>query len=495
MKKLWLGAVLCSGAVWAADAPALKPNEPQPELNLQVAEPPVLGVKTDGAPASKPSEEKVIQVDAATLAQDTELLQRAMFSAVVAYNIGGIEVVLPIYEQWPQHDRAMALYARALLKQAKGEAGEAVRLYREFIAETPDAPAVRLQLAKALYEDKQNEAAADQFNRLQSENLPDDVKQQVEAYRQALRERDSWQWNASFNLTREQNINQAPRRQRLGEQLSEAQCEVARRIQPDDDCFRGWTFNAPIDAVAAHYQLGGDKKWSLPQAWYATAGAGVHGKVYRGHSQYNDATTRISAGVGRADQRSDWGATPFHERRFYGNDAYSYTNGLRLHYNRWHTPNLQSLSALEFGRLKNQARSRANSQSRLLSTSLLYYPNARQYWLLGGDLYLERNQDDRSENFNRYGVRAAWGQEWKGGLSTRVQLNGAHRRYATPSFFSNQAKRRDNELGTTLSVWHRAVHFQGITPRLTLSHQLNRSNDAFYEYGKSRAFVELSKTF
>ena len=45
----------------------------------------------------------------------------------------------------------------------RGRAAEAVGHYRRFIAEQPDASAVRWQLATALFEDKQNEAAADQF--------------------------------------------------------------------------------------------------------------------------------------------------------------------------------------------------------------------------------------------------------------------------------------------------------------------------------------------
>lgn len=64
----------------------------------------------------------------------------------------------------------------------------------------------------------------------------------------------------------------------------------------------------------------------------------------------DDTTVRISAGAGYADQRTDTGLMPFHERRIYGNDAYSYTNGARFYWNRWHTPRLQSLTALEIGR-------------------------------------------------------------------------------------------------------------------------------------------------
>ncbi|RPD90847.1 DUF560 domain-containing protein [Neisseria weixii] len=493
-KTIMLSWLLFPAAGFAADA--VRPSEPrtEAELKINVAEPQTPEIPVHVKEAAKPSE-KVLQVDEEILLANTELLERAMYSAVVAQNIAGIKAVLPIYEKWPQHDQSMARYARGLLAQGEGKAGEAVSVYREFIADNPNAPMVRLQLAKALFEDKQNEAAADQFDRLQSEDMPEAVKNEIKAYRKALRDRDSWQFNASLNITREQNINQAPRQRRLGGQLGEEQCVAARQIQPDDDCFRGWTFNAPIDAAAVNYQTGTEKKWSLPKGWYATAGADVYGKVYPNHTTYNDLIGRVSAGIGHADQRTDAGVTPFHERRFYGNDPYTYTGGVRLHWNRWHTPKIQTLTAAEFGRLKNTRRADSDNQSRLFSTSLVYYANARQYWLAGADWYRERNKDDESESFSRYGLRVAWGQEWQGGLSSRLQLNAAKRNYDDASFFSNGDKRQDKELGATLSLWHRGVHFKGITPRLTVSHHKNLSNDKFYEYGKSRMFIELGKTF
>ena len=67
---------------------------------------------------NRPSE-KIINVDADTLLANAELLARAMYSAVVAHNIPGIKAVLPIYEQWPEHDRAMARYAKGLLAQSE----------------------------------------------------------------------------------------------------------------------------------------------------------------------------------------------------------------------------------------------------------------------------------------------------------------------------------------------------------------------------------------
>ena len=113
-----------------------------------------------------------MQIDGETLLKNPELLSWAMYSAVVSNNIAGIRVILPIYLKQAQQDKMLVLYAQGILAQADGRVKEAVSYYRRLIAVQPDAPAFRLRLAAALFEDKQNEAAADQFDRLKTEDLP-----------------------------------------------------------------------------------------------------------------------------------------------------------------------------------------------------------------------------------------------------------------------------------------------------------------------------------
>ena len=139
MKKRLLLLTILPLSLYAADVP---PNV-KPELQVNTAEPQQPEAHNIPAEQTNRPSEKIINVDADTLLANTELLARAMYSAVVAHNIPGIKAVLPIYEQWPEHDRAMARYAKGLLAQSEGRAAEAVGHYRRFIAEQPDASAVR----------------------------------------------------------------------------------------------------------------------------------------------------------------------------------------------------------------------------------------------------------------------------------------------------------------------------------------------------------------
>lgn len=324
-RNRWMLLPLLASAAYAEETPREPDLRSRPEFRLHEAE--VKPIDREKVPGQVREKGKVLQVDGETLLKNPELLSRAMYSAVVSNNIAGIRVILPIYLQQARQDKMLALYAQGILAQAEGRVKEAVSHYRELIAAQPDAPAVRMRLAAALFEDRQNEAAADQFDRLKTEDLPPQLMEQVELYRKALRERDAWKVNGGLSVTREHNINQAPKQQQYG----------------------NWTFPKQVDGTAVNYRFGAEKKWSLKNGWYTTAGGDVSGRAYPGNKKFNDMTAGVSGGIGFADRRKDVGLAVFHERRTYGNDAYSYANGARLYFNRWQTPRWQTLSSAEWG--------------------------------------------------------------------------------------------------------------------------------------------------
>nr|WP_284675803.1 surface lipoprotein assembly modifier [Neisseria subflava] len=110
----------------------------------------------------------------------------------------------------------------------------------------------------------------------------------------------------------------------------------------------------------------------------------------------------------------------------------------------------------------------------------------------GIDLYRERNRDDKSDSFNRTPARHMGTRMPKG--SPPSYASASPNAFTKPQLFSNEQNRRDKEASASLSVWH-APSISKITPRLTIAHNKTWSNDKFYEYGKTKMFVELSKTF
>ena len=93
------------------------------------------------------------------------------------------------------------------------------------------------------------------------------------------------------------------------------------------------------------------------------------------------------------------------------------------------------------------------------------------------------------------GFRLGWGQEWKWGLSTRLQFGIEHRNFKEKNLFFNKV-RKDKEYNSVFTIWNREWHLWGITPKLNFSWMRVDSNiPALYSYDKNRVFLNFEKTF
>ncbi len=69
----------------------------------------------------------------------------------------------------------------------------------------------------------------------------------------------------------------------------------------------------------------------------------------------------------------------------------------------------------------------------------------------------------------------------------------ANRVYKEKDFIGIQQKNR--EYTTTITLWHRNIHFMGLTPKLSWDYQKSTSNHAFYRYDKIEFISKLEKDF
>ncbi|MBE2898765.1 DUF560 domain-containing protein [Pasteurellaceae bacterium 20609_3] len=472
-------ALLISAPALAQEA---KP-EPRdlPETQLDVARP----VAPKKAPAvAREKDDKTLSISKEELAKHPDLVVRALVPALVQNNADGVALLLPMYRTFDKHDPLLVKWGEAILAREKGDYARSVALYRQLFAENPQVLPVRFQMAQALFLNNENDAAKDQFEKLRSEKLPAEAKEVIDQYLQALNQRDAWSFNGGVSYMREPNINNAPK--------------AGTTLDVNGRKFTAWDRE---DAQGLSYNFGVDKKWSLQGGWFTKLSGDVYGKYYWDNKKYNQVTARVGAGVGFQTARSEISLTPFFEKRWYGGGSsggdalkqFSKTTGARLDASYWLSPHWQISSALEYGEQRYQERKHLNGNNYLWSNTLLYMPSGNQYWLLGAD-YSRDNARDKDDASDRKGLRLGWGQEWKWGLSTRVVLGYGKREYKAPGRFLTVAQ-KDDEYSANVSLWHRSVHFWGITPRVTWSYQNVKSNHPFYTYDKSRIFLELSKRF
>ncbi len=451
--------------------------EPMPEIDQNIPrhdELPKGRFGQDESMKLETEEPKTLNLTTEELLARPELLERALDSALNLNHIDNVRFLLPLYQQLEQTDPILILYSQAVLAHYDGNLKEAIKYYREIIAQRPDLTPTRLRLAIVLFEDYQDIAAMDQFEKINSdENLPPPIASIVNNYRTALQQRQSWSIDANVQYLHDNNINNAPKNRYYG----------------------NWVLPEAQKAHGFSYQINAYKKTPIAKQWFYRIDGSIDHSFYWDAHNYDELTMRLGAGIGYQNLRTQTLIQPFFEKKWYGEGVKSYNNlpGIKLSAAHWLSPKWQVNGAIEYSRKHQQQYKYLNGDSYSAYANLVYTPSAKQQWLLGTH-YNAETAEDNSDAYHRTGVRAGWGQEWAKGVSTFLLFDASDRRYRGDAFLINEP-RQEKEYLVHASLWLRNLHFKGLTPRLVATWQKRNSNHFAYNYEKSKVFIEVSKKF
>ena len=454
------------------------PKSASPEERLKLATPRLPQHETVEESTSK---ENTLSITKEELVKRPDLIIRGLIPALLQNNVDAVALLFPLYQQQQpaQQDPFLLAWGEAIMATHQGDYVSAVKQYRELFAKRPDILQLRYQLAHALFLNNDNEAAKDQFQKLRAEVNDASSQHMIDQYLSAINQRDQWKINGGISFLNESNINNAPK--------------AGTRI----GAWKAWERE---QAHGLSYYVGAEKKWSLPNQFFAKLVLDGQGKYYWDNKKYNEFNARIGAGLGYQTANTELSFLPFTERRWYsggssGSDAmkqYSKNSGVRVDVTHWLNKSWQISTALEYGEQRYATRKHLNGNNYLWSNTLLFLPYSGQYWYIGAD-YNRENTRDLDNAYQRKNVRLGWVQEWPFGISSRLSVAYARRVYKGEDLLG--IRQKNKEYQTNVTLWHRNVYFGGITPKITWSYQKNESNHPFYRYDKNRIYLEMSKTF
>lgn len=190
MKKipLFLNTLLLACVENAIATPPERLND---NLNdhVQIARP----EKRENLPALQATRDETVTFSAEQLQQYPELAEQLLVRTLYGTDIALIKNILNIYRTLPQHHNALVLFAEGKIANLSGDKSLAMRKYREILSANPNDNATRLALAQLLFEQKQDNASKEQFQKvLTAKDLPPQAREIVQAYLKALDERNSW---------------------------------------------------------------------------------------------------------------------------------------------------------------------------------------------------------------------------------------------------------------------------------------------------------------
>lgn len=431
------------------------------------------------SPAQKDSADELPSISSDELLNQPKLLEHALYSSIVLGNVEAVKKLLPLYQSLPNvNDKTGTLLitmSQALLAQSDGDNKTAIKKYREVLSEFPKMADVRFVLAKLLFDDRQFEASKDQFVRLRGdESVSDGQKALIERYLAQLDKVGGWQFGGGAGFAYDPNVGNAP---------SKRQIPLNGGV---------WTFSEPEKAYGVAYSLTASRDFNVKDNYYLKIDGGVNGKSYWSNHEHDDTNARLDVGAVYKNANTEWAVLPYHSARWLAGEPYSQESGVRGEYAHWLNANHQLLGAVEVGRERYDKTPALTGTVANGSLTWLFIHNARQYFSVGAD-YAYKDAKDKARAYDRYGVRASWTKEWQKGVSSQLGLDVGRRDYGAKDLFG--IKRSETEYTGRLSLWHRKVHFWGITPRLTMTYRISDGNHPVYEYKKGNAFVQFNKTF
>lgn len=403
------------------------------------------------------------------LLENPQLLEKLLDEAIETRQISAIDVLLPIYQQSTQQDDILVDYAQAVLASAEQNPKKAIDLYRQIIAKRPELTPMRFNLAFLLLQDKQFEAAKHQLDKISREqDLPANISEQIWQAYAWIEQQNQWKIQARLRYVNDKNINQAPTKQTAG-----------------------WTLPTPQTAQGLAYYLSLGKSTPLKDNWALHHQAIIDGKSYNKH-RYDDIQSQFELGISHRNSQQEWLITPLYARRWFGTQGYSHSTGVRGQYARLFSPHWQGFASFEYTHKRHDQRQYLDGSTTSVSLSGAYSPTVSQSWLFGMDTQ-KAHTKDTSERYRRIGAWVGYEKEWRQGISTAGYAGIGTRHYRHPDVF--QITRQDTEYFTQLSLWHRAKHWRGLTPKIVWTWQRTDSNHFMYGHDKHNIFVEVSKTF
>lgn len=423
------------------------------------------------------------------LLEQPQILERLFLEALINPNKAVLPTYIQIYQQVPEADQSLIDWAKAILQRDE-DLNKSVASYRQLISSFPENNFIRYQLAETLFYNQEYEAAKSQFERLRASSVaPQDIAV-FDRFLNVINRKDDWNFSFSATFLNDKNLANS--------------AEQGTRMELPDG--RGTiTYNSERQkGHGISFGLGADKRWGLSDGNYLALESSLYSRYYWDNKPYSDVNTHLGFGLGYSDARFSIQMTPYINKRWYGggstngSDAlkqYSNTYGASLLSSYWLAQSFKYSFYYNYGYEMYERsidKRNYNGANHLLTNSIMYLPSTTQYWALSLDL-MKKYAADHTNSYNRVGTRLTWGQEWPLGLASSVTLGMAKRNYREASFLG--IRQKNDEYSTSVSLWHKALHFRGFTPRITWTYNKTKSNIPIYTYDKNQTLIEVNKTF
>ncbi len=364
-----------------------------------------------------------------------------------------------------------------LLALEAGDHDRAIGYFRSILSRQPGAVRVRLELARALYLDRDYENAFRQFQFARAGNPPPGVVATIERFLSAIRQQKDWSYQLSFALAPDSNINS-------GTSAREATI-FGLPFELSDDARRR-------SGVGIAVEAGAEFAPRIRDTARLRLGGALQRNEYKG-SDLDDTTIGLHAGPRLVLADWDLSVTGTAFQRRFGRRRVSEGFGTRIEA----THHSDSRTILSLGLAAHQIR---------YPHSPFHNGRAYSVWSGFARALTPESMVTARVAANRKAARADELASWSGsisagyyrdlpaGFSVYLQPSYSRARYDAPDPFFG-LRRRDNLLELRVGVLNRRLYLSGFTPRIGVTLARRRSTIDLYDYTQRRLEIGVTRAF
>jgi len=355
---------------------------------------------------------------------------------------------------------------------------EAIKLYRQILAQNPGLTRVRLDLARTLFLAKKDGKAKLHFELVLAGELPEKAKEKVETFLHLIRKRKRWQLRSFFALAPDSNISAGP-----------DQDEVESRFGSGGILSQDAQETSGFGLLAS---LGANYFWPLDKNKRLKAGANIYRAQY-GKSQFNDTYLTANLGPHFVFQKNTYTLQATGSYRWYGERRYNYSYGLEISSDhilsrRWRLEN--SLYWREQRYILDKAREGHVAGGAMRFNYGLNSSSFAQ--IIAG--YSQEKARAESNSFSAYQMGLGYYKDWGRGMTLYIKPSLSMRNYAAAdNFFA--IKREDRRASFLVEMRKSDWALWGFAPLFSYQYTHNQSNIDFFTYERHRFQMGLSRVF
>ncbi len=376
-------------------------------------------------------------------------------------------------------DQTQVTFLLGMIAVSRGAYADAVEAFRDILDRRPDLVRVRLELARALFALKRDQAAAYHFRLALADGLPEATKTNIRLFLDQIQARKIWRVNAQFGVAPDSNVNAGPK---------DRSVELfGLPFQLDDAALERSGFGLASSLSASYFPR-------IARRWRAELRGGGSITDYE-NIRFDDAFIFAEAGPRFEKPGMSVSALAAVSRRYFGGDGFTTSVGGKAAFAKG--LNARTWATLRISGAHLDYDDTDFRDGPVYSAGLTLRRALNRLSTAQAGVTVTREQtDDQVLRNTQFLFNAAYSRELPYGVTVQAGPDLYYRRFDNEDpINAGVAFRRDWTYGGSVFVTKRDWRIGGFAPIVSYQYLVNDSNVARFDFTRHRANIGMTRTF